>query len=195
MGVEALIRWQHPTLGLIAPGRFIQIAEETGAIVSIGHWVLRETCAQAGRWLRDGLAPSSMFFGVNVSAREVQHPGFVEGVRDTLARDGTRAGEPRHRDHRDGPPSGDPRDDRHARRPALARRADRHRRFRDGLLLAQPPAPVPDRHPQDRRRVRPGCGRRPEVAGARSRDHRDGALDEHGDRRRGDRDPRSRRRA
>ena len=87
-GVEALIRWDHPTLGMIAPGRFIQIAEETGAIVSIGHWVLRETCAQAGRWLREGLAPSSMFFGVNVSAREVQHPGFVDGVRDTLRETG-----------------------------------------------------------------------------------------------------------
>ncbi len=56
--------------------------------MSIGHWVLRETCAQAGRWLRDGLAPPSMFFGVNVSAREVQHPGFVEGVRDTLRETG-----------------------------------------------------------------------------------------------------------
>jgi len=88
VGVEALIRWHHPTLGLIAPGRFIQIAEETGAIVSIGHWVLRETCAQAGRWLREGLVPSSVFFGVNVSAREVQHPGFVEGVSDTLRETG-----------------------------------------------------------------------------------------------------------
>jgi EAL domain-containing protein (putative c-di-GMP-specific phosphodiesterase class I) len=56
--------------------------------VSIGHWVLRETCAQAGRWLREGLVPSSMFFGVNVSAREVQHPGFVEGVSDTLRETG-----------------------------------------------------------------------------------------------------------
>jgi EAL domain-containing protein (putative c-di-GMP-specific phosphodiesterase class I) len=87
-GVEALVRWQHPERGLIAPGRFIEIAEETGAILSIGHWVLRETCAQAGRWLREGLAPPSMFFGVNVSAREVQQPGFVEGVRDTLRESG-----------------------------------------------------------------------------------------------------------
>jgi diguanylate cyclase (GGDEF)-like protein len=87
-GVEALVRWQHPERGLIAPGRFIEIAEENGAILSIGHWVLRETCAQAGRWLREGLAPATMFFGVNVSAREVQQPGFVEGVRDTLRETG-----------------------------------------------------------------------------------------------------------
>jgi EAL domain-containing protein (putative c-di-GMP-specific phosphodiesterase class I) len=87
-GVEALVRWQHPEKGLIAPGKFIEIAEENGSIVSIGHWVLRETCAQAGRWLREGLAPTSMFFGVNVSAREVQQPGFVEGVRATLRETG-----------------------------------------------------------------------------------------------------------
>jgi diguanylate cyclase (GGDEF)-like protein len=87
-GVEALVRWLHPDRGMIAPGRFIEIAEENGSIVSIGHWVLRETCAQAGRWLREGLAPASMFFGVNVSAREVQQPGFVEGVRDTLRETG-----------------------------------------------------------------------------------------------------------
>ena len=87
-GVEALVRWQHPDRGLIAPGRFIEIAEENGSILSIGRWVLRETCSQAGRWLRDGLAPTSMFFGVNVSAREVQQPGFVDGVRDTLRESG-----------------------------------------------------------------------------------------------------------
>ena len=87
-GVEALVRWQHPERGLIAPGRLIEIAEENGSILSIGRWVLRETCAQAGRWLREGLASSSMFFGVNVSAREVQQPGFVEGVRDALRETG-----------------------------------------------------------------------------------------------------------
>ena len=87
-GVEALVRWQHPERGLIAPSRFIEIAEETGAILSIGRWVLRETCGQAGRWLREGLAPPSIFFGVNVSPREVQEPGFVDGVRDTLRETG-----------------------------------------------------------------------------------------------------------
>jgi len=87
-GVEALVRWHHPERGLIAPGRFIEIAEENGSIVSIGRWVLRETCRQAGEWLRQGVAHESMFFGVNVSAREVQQPGFVEGVRDALRETG-----------------------------------------------------------------------------------------------------------
>jgi diguanylate cyclase (GGDEF)-like protein len=87
-GVEALVRWHHPEKGLISPGKFIEIAEENGSIVSIGHWVLRETCAQAGRWVREGRAPRSMFFGVNVSAREVQQPGFVDGVRATLSETG-----------------------------------------------------------------------------------------------------------
>jgi diguanylate cyclase (GGDEF)-like protein len=87
-GVEALVRWHHPERGLIAPGRFIEIAEENGTIVSIGRWVLRETCRQAGEWLRAGVVPESMFFGVNVSAREVQQPGFVEGVRDALRESG-----------------------------------------------------------------------------------------------------------
>jgi diguanylate cyclase (GGDEF)-like protein len=90
-GVEALVRWHHPEKGLISPGKFIEIAEENGSIVSIGHWVLRETCAQAGRWVREGRAPRSMFFGVNVSAREVQQPGFVEGVRATLSETGLEA--------------------------------------------------------------------------------------------------------
>jgi diguanylate cyclase (GGDEF)-like protein len=87
-GVEALVRWHHPERGLIAPGRFIEIAEENGSIVSIGRWVLRETCRQAGEWLRQGVANESMFFGVNVSAREVQQPGFVDGVRDALRETG-----------------------------------------------------------------------------------------------------------
>ena len=66
------------------------------------------------------------------------------------ARDRARAGQPGHRDHRDGAVAGDARDDRHALRPSLDGRPDRHRRLRDRLLLAQPSAPVPDRHPQDR---------------------------------------------
>jgi diguanylate cyclase (GGDEF)-like protein len=83
-GVEALVRWQHPERGLITPGDFIEIAEEHGSILPIGRWVLRETCHQAAEWDADGSMPAEMFVTVNVSAREVQEAGFVEGVRDAL---------------------------------------------------------------------------------------------------------------
>ncbi len=83
-GVEALVRWQHPDRGLITPGEFIEIAEENGAILPIGRWVLHEACQHAGNWQREGLVPRGTFLCVNVSAREVQQPDFVAAVRTTL---------------------------------------------------------------------------------------------------------------
>ena len=91
-GVEALVRWQHPDRGLIAPGEFIEIAEENGAILSIGNWVLREACQHAGNWLREGLVPRGTFLCVNVSAREVQQPDFVAAVHNTLVEAGLEPG-------------------------------------------------------------------------------------------------------
>jgi diguanylate cyclase (GGDEF)-like protein len=84
-GAEALVRWDHPTRGTIPPGQFIEIAEENGAILPIGRWVLREACRQTGEWQRDGAVPDDLFLSVNVSAREIQQSGFVAGVRTTLA--------------------------------------------------------------------------------------------------------------
>ncbi len=83
-GLEALVRWQHPERGLVAPGEFIEIAEENGSILPIGRWVLREACERAVAWQREGLTPASLFIGVNVSAREVQQPDFVGAVHETL---------------------------------------------------------------------------------------------------------------
>ncbi len=83
-GLEALVRWQHPERGVITPGEFIEIAEENGAILPIGQWVLREACQHAGNWQREGLTPKGIFLCVNVSAREVQQPEFVASVRTTL---------------------------------------------------------------------------------------------------------------
>ena len=80
-GVEALVRWQHPERGLVAPGEFIEIAEENGAILPIGRWVLREACREAASWTR---IDPSVFLCVNVSAREIQQPGFVDAVREAL---------------------------------------------------------------------------------------------------------------
>jgi len=84
-GLEALVRWQHPERGLVAPGEFIEIAEENGAILPIGRWVMREACERAVAWQAAGVTPPGLFLCVNVSAREIQQPGFVGSVEETLA--------------------------------------------------------------------------------------------------------------
>jgi diguanylate cyclase (GGDEF)-like protein len=83
-GMEALVRWEHPERGLVLPGQFIEIAEENRAILPIGHWVLQQACQRAAEWQRLGLTAPDTFMCVNVSAREIQQPGFVEAVSDTL---------------------------------------------------------------------------------------------------------------
>jgi diguanylate cyclase (GGDEF)-like protein len=83
-GLEALVRWQHPERGLMPPGQFIELAEENGAILPIGRWVLREGCRIAGAWQRSSVTPPDLFLCVNVSAREIQQPGFVAAVHETL---------------------------------------------------------------------------------------------------------------
>lgn len=85
-GAEALIRWHHPSRGLVLPARFIPVAEECGAIVPIGHWVLREACRQAQSWLDAGLTLDVI--AVNISAREFEHDGFLENVRSVLQETG-----------------------------------------------------------------------------------------------------------
>jgi len=77
-GAEALIRWMHPTLGSVSPAQFIPIAEDSGLILPIGNWVLRETCKQARTWLDAGLLLGTM--GVNISAMEFRNESFLEGV-------------------------------------------------------------------------------------------------------------------
>lgn len=81
-GVEALLRWRPPGHGAVAPDEFVPIAEDTGVIVPLGEWVLRQACAQAARWLHAGLA---LRVAVNVSARQLRDPGFVVLVRRAAA--------------------------------------------------------------------------------------------------------------
>ncbi len=82
-GVEALLRWEHDEWGEMQPGVFIPIAEESGLIISIGHWVLREACKQARIWLDNNLTPVTI--AVNISAKEFLQKDFVEGVRAVLS--------------------------------------------------------------------------------------------------------------
>ncbi len=83
VGVEALVRWKHPELGLVSPGHFIPIAEESGLILPIGEWVLREACAQSARWRAEGMAPIHM--AVNLSPAQFREADLVGVVRKALA--------------------------------------------------------------------------------------------------------------
>ena len=77
-GVEALIRWEHPTRGFIPPLQFIPVAEDSGLIMPIGAWVLREACSQAKAW-KDASLPT-ITMAINVSAMQFQNEGFIEGL-------------------------------------------------------------------------------------------------------------------
>jgi diguanylate cyclase len=85
-GMEALLRWESPDLGMIPPLEFIPVAEETGLIIPIGEWVLRTACAQAKRWHDAGNAPLRM--AVNVSVHQFVHPGFPDLVGRVLLETG-----------------------------------------------------------------------------------------------------------
>jgi diguanylate cyclase (GGDEF)-like protein/PAS domain S-box-containing protein len=89
VGVEALVRWRHPELGLVPPAHFIPIAEESGLIVPIGRWMLGEACHQAQAWQDIGLAPIRI--GINISAVELRAHGFVAGVSAILEETGLEA--------------------------------------------------------------------------------------------------------
>jgi diguanylate cyclase (GGDEF)-like protein len=85
-GMEALLRWNHPNLGLIPPGEFIPLAEETGLIIPIGEWVLRTACMQNMAWQRLGYEPMKM--AVNISPIQFHQTGFVDIVLDALKESG-----------------------------------------------------------------------------------------------------------
>ncbi len=84
LGSEVLIRWNHPTRGLVMPAEFIAQAEETGQIIELGRWVLDRACAQWRKWADRGYATHRL--SVNVSVRQLQEPGFVDEVRSVLSR-------------------------------------------------------------------------------------------------------------
>ncbi len=84
VAMEALLRWEHPERGLLAPGDFLAIAEETGLILPIGDWVLRETCRHGRDWRDQHPDHGDLKICVNVSAKQFAQPDFVHGIEETL---------------------------------------------------------------------------------------------------------------
>jgi EAL domain-containing protein (putative c-di-GMP-specific phosphodiesterase class I) len=89
VGAEVLIRWQHPLRGLVLPGTFISVAEESQLILSIGQWVMRQACQQLANWQKDSRL-RKLHLCVNVSARQFHQPDFVVQVLAALRETGAR---------------------------------------------------------------------------------------------------------
>jgi EAL domain-containing protein (putative c-di-GMP-specific phosphodiesterase class I) len=90
-GVEALVRWQHPVRGLVPPMDFIPLAEETGLIIPLGVWTIREACRQIKRWQQDFPVDDPITLSVNLSPRQVHHPNIIRDVSDALEDSGLTA--------------------------------------------------------------------------------------------------------
>jgi diguanylate cyclase (GGDEF)-like protein len=87
-GFEALVRWQHPRRGFISPVEFIPLAEDTGLIVPLGEWVLREACRQMREWQVEFLGASSLRMSVNLAGQQLQEPGLIQKIDQVLAETG-----------------------------------------------------------------------------------------------------------
>ena len=85
---EALVRWRHPRLGRLRPGRFIPLAEESDLIVELGEWVLKEACATLAGWRREGIVPEDFAVAVNVSAVQFARPDLLDMVSSALIASG-----------------------------------------------------------------------------------------------------------
>jgi diguanylate cyclase (GGDEF)-like protein/PAS domain S-box-containing protein len=90
LGVEALIRWQHPNHGLVAPAEFIPLAEECGLIQPVGQWVLEQVCGRLAAWQHNPLT-AHLTVAVNISARQFRQEDFLERLRETIRRSGAPA--------------------------------------------------------------------------------------------------------
>jgi diguanylate cyclase (GGDEF)-like protein len=88
IGFEALLRWQHPRRGLLPPAEFLTIAEESGLILPIGHWVLHEACSQVKKWQQNFSQMNNMTINVNIAGKQFAQPDFVEQIQNVLAETG-----------------------------------------------------------------------------------------------------------
>ena len=84
LGFEALLRWEHPTRGLVGPAEFLEVADETGLMVPIGRWCLREACGQLARWRADHADAAYLTMSCNVSSRQLMHPQIATYVKEAL---------------------------------------------------------------------------------------------------------------
>ncbi len=145
VGVEALVRWEHPTRGPVLPAEFIPLAEEIGLIVPIGAWVLQEACRQTARWghLHPERPPLDIY--VNVSTHQLTME-FLDSVSHALKKPGLHPGrlvlEITESVVVEKPESAEI-----ATGAWAARRPTRPRRFRHPVLIAELPHPLPPRHP------------------------------------------------
>jgi EAL domain-containing protein (putative c-di-GMP-specific phosphodiesterase class I) len=89
-GVEALVRWEHPTRGHLLPQSFITLAEETGLVIPLGDWVLTEACRQVQEW-RGAFPETPLLVSVNISGRQLQAGGLIDALKKALAATGARA--------------------------------------------------------------------------------------------------------
>ncbi len=182
VGVEALLRWQHPSRGLVSPDAFIAVAEEARLIVPIGEWTLRRACEQAVAWQAAG--QPELRLAVNLSALQFQQRNLPAGIRRVLEETGL---DPRHLEIEITESAAIPH-----RRGAVGAtrhwRPDRHRRLRDRPRRARLPQAVPDRRAQGRPRLRRRPRGEPGRPRDRHRDHQPGARSRHPGHRRRSRD-------
>ena len=165
-GLESLVRWMHPTRGMIWPGEFIAVAESSDLILDIGRWVLDRSCRQAKEWHDRYPELRDLQISVNVAARQLEQPDFVEQVAEVVRSSGV-----------------DPAtvvlevtettllqnaDDAIAKLGGVARPRSGHRRrrLRDRLFVAELPAALPGDGHQDRARFRRGRRSRTPTAGS-----------------------------
>ena len=184
-GAEALMRWEHPTRGLVGPDQFIPIAERFGLISAMGNWLIEEACRQAGVWRDQGL---QMRVAINLSAHQLRHPDLADRIDMALRRHDIKPQLLDLRDHRVGGDGRRVERDPHGRAAQPARRQHLDRRLRHRLLEPVVPEKAARRRAEDRQELRPRPRDQRRRARRRRRHRQAGARDRPEGRRRGRRD-------